>query len=98
MHGACTFQFMVPHECCIQSPHGVAVDSFVGLLMFTLNGVLFRSISQVAKALASEKQIRFAPFADGRLTEVSGCRPSAVLIATASFTSRRALEVALCNG
>lgn len=27
---------------------------------------------QVAKALASEKQIRFAPFGDGRLTEVSG--------------------------
>jgi len=25
---------------------------------------------QVAKALASEKQIRFAPFADGKLTEV----------------------------
>lgn len=36
------------------------------------SGLKIRCSCQVAKALASEKQIRFAPFADGRLTEVTG--------------------------
>lgn len=82
MHRACTFQFAAVHESRVQSRvqsrHVLAVDFFVRVPPLYAEWGGFIPIVQVAKALASEKQIRFAPFADGRLTEVRagvGSRP-----------------------
>lgn len=67
---------------------GKLADIFIiGFLLSTPNSYLVNDchMFQVAKALASEKQIRFAPFADGRLTEVGKCGFPVVLFAFVSL-------------
>ncbi|CAN0268482.1 unnamed protein product, partial [Laminaria digitata] len=82
----------------VEAPSTHKLVSTTDDLRLTQGPTLNRSLlafKEVAKALASEKQIRFAPFGDGRLTEALQCSlgGNAIVLVVACFSRSDTIKV-----